>query len=116
MRFCPTRWTVRATSYKRILDNYALLLEVWDACLELNIDTETRARILGGQAQMKTFHFFFGLLKSQRHFSHTDNLSKSLQAKKSSATTGQKLACLTVDTLQSLRNDESLNAFYDVFS
>ena len=50
VRFCPTRWTVRATCYKRILDNYALLLEVWDACLELNIDTETRARILGCQA------------------------------------------------------------------
>ena len=33
VRFCPTRWTVRATCYKRILDNYALLLEVWDAFL-----------------------------------------------------------------------------------
>ena len=37
-----------------------------------------------------------------------------MQAKKSSATTGQKLARLTVDTLQSLRIDESFNAFYDV--
>ena len=61
VRFCPTRWTVRATCYKLILDNYALLLEVCDACLELNIDTETRARILGCQAQMKTFHFFFSV-------------------------------------------------------
>ena len=60
------------------------------------------------------FSFFFGPHISHRLFSHTDNLSKTLQAKKSSATTGQKLARLTVDTLQSLRNDESFNAFYDV--
>lgn len=114
VKFCPTRWTVRATCYMRILDNYSSLLEVWDASLGFNIDTETRARILGCQAQMKTFHFYFGLHISQRLFAHTDNLSKSLQAKKLSATTGQNLADLTVKTLQSLRNEESFNAFYDV--
>ena len=80
----------------------------------IKIDTETRGRILGCQAQMKTFHFFLGLHISHRLFSHTDNLSKTFQAKKSSATTGQKLARLTVDTLQSLRNDESVSAFYVV--
>lgn len=37
-----------------------------------------------------------------------------MQAKKTSATTGQNLADLTADTLESLRNEESFNAFYDV--
>ena len=60
------------------------------------------------------FSFFFGPHISHRLFSHTDNLSKTLQAKKLSATTGQKLARLTIDTLQSLRNNESFKAFYDV--
>ena len=94
VKFCPTRWTVKATCYKRILDNYASLFKVWDTCLESKIDTNTRARILGCQAQMKTFHYFFGLHISQRLFAHTDNLSKSLQAKRISAATGQKHARL----------------------
>ena len=34
--------------------------------------------------------------------------------KRLSATTGQNLACLTVNTLESIRNDESFNSFYDV--
>lgn len=114
VKFCPTRWTVTATCYKRILDNYASLFKVWDTCLESKIDTDTRARILGCQAHMKTFHYFFGLHISQRLFAHTDNLSKSLQAKRISATTGQKLASLTLSTLESIRNDESFNSFYDV--
>lgn len=63
VKFCPTRWTVKATCYQRILDNYA---------------------------------------------------SKSLQSKRLSATTGQNLARLTVNALESLRNDESFNSFYDV--
>ena len=58
VRFCPTRWTVRTTCCKRIIDNYALLLEVWDDCLEHKIDTGTRGRILGCQAEMKTSFFF----------------------------------------------------------
>lgn len=81
VKFCPTRWTVKATCYQRILDNSASLFKVWDACLESKIDTDTRAHILGCLAQMKTFQFFFGLQLSQRLFAHTDNLSKYLQSK-----------------------------------
>ena len=31
---CPTRWTVRAASLKSILDNFAVLLKVWEESLE----------------------------------------------------------------------------------
>ena len=105
---------MKATCYKRILDNYASLFKVWDTCLESKIDTDAMARILGCQAHMKTFHYFFGLHISQRLFAHTDNLSKSLQAKRISAATGQKLARLTLSTLENIRNDESFDSFYDV--
>jgi len=105
---------VKATCDQRILDNYASLFKVWDACLESKIDTGTRARILGCQAQMKKFQFFFGLQLSQRLFAHTDNLLKSLQSKRLSATTGQNLARLTVNALESIRNDESFISFYDI--
>ena len=63
---------------------------------------------------MKTFNFFFGLHLSKRLFAHTDNLSKTLQSPSLSAAAGQRLASLTVETLQSIRNEESFDAFYDV--
>lgn len=74
LRLCPTRWTVRAACYERILANYASLFKLWEVCLEKRIDPDVRARIIGGDAQIKTFDFFFGLHLSQRLFAHTDNL------------------------------------------
>ena len=49
-----------------------------------------------------------------RHFAHTDNFSKSLQSPSLSASAGQHLADLTIKTLQSIRNEELFDAFYDV--
>lgn len=35
VKFCPTRWTVKATCYQRILDNYASLFKVWEHVLKV---------------------------------------------------------------------------------
>ena len=78
------------------------------------LEPDVRARIIGCHTQMKTFNFFFGLHLSKRLFAHTDNLSKTLQSRSLSAAAGQRLANLTVVTLQSNRNEASFNAFYDV--
>ena len=63
---------------------------------------------------MNTFDFFFGLNLGQRLFSHTDNLSRNLQQTKISAISGKRVACLTKDVLQKMRNDTSFRSFYDV--
>ena len=34
LRLCPTRWTVRAACYERILANHASLFKLWEVCLE----------------------------------------------------------------------------------
>lgn len=114
VKFCPTRWTVTAACYKRLLDNYASLLKVWEDCLDSNLQPDVRARIIGCQTQMRSFTFFFGLNLSQKLFAHTDNLSKALQSSGLSATSGQHLARLTVTSLQSMRNDESFKLMYDL--
>jgi len=111
--FCPTRWTVTAECYKRILDNYEPLMKVWDASLLTNLKPDIKARIIGCQTQMKTFAYFFGLNLGQRLFAHTDNLSKSLQSPSLSATAGQNLARLTVSTLRSIRDDQSFQLLYE---
>ena len=37
-KLCVTRWTVRATAFKRVMDNYEALYKLWDDCLEGNLD------------------------------------------------------------------------------
>ena len=63
---------------------------------------------------MNTFDFFFGLNLGQRLFSHTDNVSRTSQQSKMSALSGKRVACLTKDVLQKLRNDTSFRSFNDV--
>ena len=65
---------------------------------------------------MKTFNFFFGLCLGQRHYSLTDNLSKTLQKEKMSAVSGQRLASLTAKTIQSIRIDSDFDLFYQTVS
>jgi len=107
---CPSRWTVRATSLQSVLDNFEVLLCVWEEaqCAQL----EMRARIVGVNAQMKTFDFLFGVSLENHLLHHTDNLSKKFQLKSISAAEGQKLATLTLDILRSLRDEDKFKLFY----
>ena len=45
--FCPTQWTVLA-------DNYEVLLTVWEELQEFPLDSETKAQIVGTEAQWLT--------------------------------------------------------------
>lgn len=55
---CPTRWTVRGDSLKSVLDNYAVLQEEFDLCLETRLEPDIKLRIIGVKHQMSTFDFF----------------------------------------------------------
>ena len=110
---CPTRWTVRASCFQRILDSYAALLQEWTISLDEKLQSDIRGRIIGCQAQMNTFDFF-KLNLGQQLFSHTDYLLRTLQQTKMSVLSGKRVACLTKDVLQKMRNDTSFRSFYDV--
>ena len=103
-KLCPTRWTVHASYFQKIIDTYCLLLKLWDEYLKESLDTETRSRIIGCKAHMKTFKFFLSL--------PTHNLSKTLKKEKISAVSRQRLASLTAKTIQSMRNDADFHLFY----
>ena len=60
---------------------------------------------------MKTFSFLSGLCLGQRLYCHTDNLSKALQTKNMSAVSGHRLALLTEETLENMRNETSFKLF-----
>ena len=111
-KFSATRWTVRATCFQRMFDNYEELLTLCNKCLETNLEPDIRARIVECQAHMRSFNFFLGIILSQRIFSHTDNLSKTLQEVKMSAADGQFNANLTKKVLIKIRNENCFGNFY----
>lgn len=110
---CPTRWTVRAEALASIAENYKALQLTWGTARDAVRDTEMRARIRGVAAQMEQFDFFFGIQLGRKLLNIVDNLSRSLQARTISACEGQTLVCMTQVTLQSMRNDESFDLFWD---
>ena len=109
---CPTRWTVKADSLRSILDNYHALEQTWVEAAAVAHNSETKARIHGVSAQMKSFDFFFGAALGETLLRHTDNLSRALQKKTLSAAEGQVLASMTKDTLTQLRTDECFGLFF----
>ena len=112
-KLCSTRWTVRAKCYQKIIDIYDKIIELLDFSLKKeNLNTEVKGRVIGCLKQMKEFDFYYGLLLSQRLYALTDNLSKTLQNKNMPAISGQRLAWLTLSTLESMRNDHDANLFF----
>ncbi|XP_052253227.1 zinc finger MYM-type protein 1-like [Dreissena polymorpha] len=109
---CPTRWTVRAASLCSVLDNYTVLQTLWDTCYEQTKDSEIRSRIVGVRSQMESFDLFFGVHLGYIILRHTDNLSRTLQQKDMSASEGQAVASMTVETLTSKRSDDAYDKFW----
>ena len=77
------------------------------------MDRELKSRNGGVKVQMTTFSLFFGLQLDYRLYAISDNLSKTLQEKKMSAISGQRLARATLSTIEAMRNDESFDMFYE---
>jgi hypothetical protein len=54
-KFSATRWTVRAICFERVIDNYNVILKLWDECLKTKLQPDIRGRIIGCSTQMKYF-------------------------------------------------------------
>ena len=92
-------------------------MTLWKFCLEKdNMATEVKSRIVGVKKQMEKFDFFFGLSIGHRLYSHTDNLSKTLQAEKMSACTSKSTAELVVSVLDGLRNEDSFKSLFQIIT
>ena len=102
---CP-RWTVRADTLKSVLDNYTVLQQLWEESKNETADPSIRARIIGVEAQFRSFKYLFGVYLGHLLLRHTDNLSKTLQSTTMSASEGQKIASMTVATLETLRDED----------
>lgn len=111
---CPTRWTVRADSLKSVINNYAVLQELWDISKDQASDPSIKAHIIGVEAQFKTFRYYFGARLGELILRHTDNLRKTLQSPKMSASEGASVATMAIATLQTIWSDASFDAFWEL--
>ena len=104
---CLTRWTPRAKSLKSIADNFDYLQTLWQWSVDNCSDTEMKVRIRGVDIHMRTFDYMYGVILGELILKHSDNLSKSLQSPSLSAVEGHHLALVIVETLKTLRIDDS---------
>jgi len=67
---------------------------------------------MGAKTSMKAFKFVFGLVLGQCLLSHTDNLSKTMQNPKMTASEAQRVAVLTCQTLLKIRDNTHFDLFW----
>ena len=84
----------------------------WEEAFAVTKDTAAKARIRAVSVIMKTFNFVFGAMLGEMILRHTDNLSSTLQHRSMSAAEGQEIAHMTVQTLKTLRSDQSFDVFW----
>jgi len=89
------------------------LQNLWEVAVTVLHDSEVIARVHGVESQMQSFDFFFGLILGETLFTHSDNLSRTLQNKDYAAAEAQVVAEKTVVTLKGIRNEDSFNSFWD---
>ena len=107
---CPTRWTVRASCFQRILDDYAALLQEWMISLDERLQSDIRERIIGSQAQKNTFDLFFGLIYRQIYFESIDLMVNAIEQRfeQPSFAVYAKMESLLVKALSSQDNSREL--------
>ena len=111
-KLSATTCTVRGNAYKKIESNYLRLMKLWDVLLAAGqLDSEVKARTIRVQGQMCVFQFFYGLNLSQRLFTISDDLLKTLQKESKSTLSGFHLAELTVQTYQKCDQMKKLSYF-----
>lgn len=95
-----------------ILNNYAVLRDLWIESLDAVKNTEMKARIQGVSSQMDSFEYFYGVSFGNLILRHSDNLSRTLQKADISAAEGQEAATMSLQTLKSLRLDANFKLFW----
>ena len=86
---CPTRWTVRAVSFKSVIENYTVQQKLWEESKDQVADPSIKASIIVVETQFKTFKAYFGIQLGHLLLQHSDNLSKTLRTDTLYAAAGQ---------------------------
>ena len=110
---CATRWTVRADSLDSILNNYLILIDTFEECLEEAQESKVRATIGGIIAGMNKFDSFIGFYMAKALLRKCDTLSKALQSPELSAAQGQNMAKATLADLKSMKSNGKFDELWE---
>ena len=110
---CPTRCTVRGGSLKSVIDNWNVLQEVWDECLETKLEPDIKGRIIGVKYQMGTSDYFYGVNLGGMLFKHSENLSRAIQTSHMSSAEYQLVVALATKILTKTRIEEVFSLFWE---
>ena len=97
-----------------ILENYKVLIQLWEECLETRLEPDVKGQINRVNVQMSKYDLLFGLKLSERILKITDNLSMTLQTDSLSAAEAQNIASDTIDTLKGIRSVEKFELFFQL--
>ena len=109
-KLCPTRWTVRHSSFDSIMKNYEALMSALEVIQQGHDEHAAKAK--GLLTQMESFETFFSLKLGYGIFSAAEQLSINLQAKDITVAEGIRGAHLLRSHYTSMRSDESFATFY----
>ena len=116
---CPNfkvLYPTSSTVYLQIIEKMfgTAIKSLWTISLEKKLDPEMKGVIIGSQAQMVKFEYLSDINILQVLYRYSDNLSKTLQSPKITASNGQKLSNPTLKTLISLRSETLFNNLWKI--
>ena len=110
---CPTRWTMRVSSVRSLLENYDALL----AFLQDTSDTtvgEVGAKASGYHTQLHKFETFFALKLVVEIFSRCEIVASKLQSKSISLAEAENLVSSLQQLMSCQRTDEKFDQFWEI--
>ena len=101
-----------AASLQSVIDNWKVLQELWDECLETTLEPNIKGHIIGVKYQMEIFNYFLGVNLGSLLLKHSDNLSRTIQHSHMSAAECQLVVVCTTKTLAKIRSEQAFSLFW----
>lgn len=108
---CPTRWTMRVSSVKSVLDNYGELLSFFQEISDAERG-EVGYKSSGFLKQLQTFSIFFSLKLLYAVFSKSESVAQSLQSPKLSLSKADNMVKALSSVWTTMRSDHGFTTLW----
>ena len=114
LALCPTRWTVRAQAYRRLLDYFDAVVDTLNALTQDRSSSEdARSKLRGQISRLKSFECLFGISLSVRLFEPCELLARLLQKTAVTASEVTQGAAVLLSTLEEMRHESSFDTLFE---
>ena len=111
----PTRCTVHGGSLQSVINNWNVLQELGNKCLETKPEPDIKGCIIRAKDRMGTFDYFYRVNLGGMLLKHSDNLSRAIKTSHMSGAECQLVAALTIKTLIKVRAEEDFSLFRESY-